>query len=213
MTASLKITSNNLIALTSTELDALRAILKTGDRAGFYLTYYAMTGSQEAELQARIATFSGPVGSVAFGANRLLQEAFGPGSGESPQYAGMYFLSQQVAQYGLDAIVKSAESHPSGGKVEDGPFFDTATAAWEEASNEPYFPGRLFEPDRAAPAFTSFLASLANYENWDSDLVLNLIRANSEPGALAAALAMWVAPDFGKSADEGSDPSADKWQL
>jgi hypothetical protein len=33
------------VVLTTPELDALNSMLKAGDRAGFYLTYYSMTDS------------------------------------------------------------------------------------------------------------------------------------------------------------------------
>jgi hypothetical protein len=42
---------NNVLVLTQQELDVLDSMLKAGDRAGFYLTYNAMTDSAEALLQ------------------------------------------------------------------------------------------------------------------------------------------------------------------
>ena len=45
----------NVVALTQEEQGALTAILKSYDRAGFYLAYYAMTGNSEALLQGRRA--------------------------------------------------------------------------------------------------------------------------------------------------------------
>jgi len=41
---------NGSVALTQEELDALDSMLQAGDRAGFYLTYNAMTDSAEALL-------------------------------------------------------------------------------------------------------------------------------------------------------------------
>jgi hypothetical protein len=49
----------NRIVFTHGEIDAMDKMLAAGDRAGFYLTYYAMTDSSEALLQSKIATFSG----------------------------------------------------------------------------------------------------------------------------------------------------------
>ena len=60
---------SNRIVLTQQELTAFDDMLKAGDRAGFYLTYYAMTDSAEALLQSKVATFSGLVGGAAFAAN------------------------------------------------------------------------------------------------------------------------------------------------
>jgi len=95
--------------------------LSTGDRAGFYLTYYAMTDSAGALLQSKIATFSGLTG-AAFAANCLLQDNF-------PQYPGIYFLSQKVARSAFNAIQSDAMSNGIG-LVTDQEMFQSATAAW-----------------------------------------------------------------------------------
>lgn len=58
MPTNIRITGGELIALTDNEIELLRDVLNSGDRAGFYNIYAAMTGSEEADLQARIATFS-----------------------------------------------------------------------------------------------------------------------------------------------------------
>src|SRR5690242_10811757 len=106
---------NGSVALTQEELDALDSMLQAGDRAGFYLTYNAMTDSAEALLQAKIATFSGLVGGAAFAANRFLQDEFGIDGTEQPGlYPGIYFLSQKVARAAYDAIVASVGGQGSG---------------------------------------------------------------------------------------------------
>jgi hypothetical protein len=107
--SDIKVTDLDRLALTKGELDALASIVHTGDRAGYDMAYYAMSGTSTVALEARIATFSGAVGGVAFGANRLLQQWFGPGSGATHQYPGIYFLSQRVAEHGLDLDVDMVE--------------------------------------------------------------------------------------------------------
>ena len=62
----LRVTTNSTIGLTATELSRLEAMLDAGDRAGFYLAYHAMTGSEEALLTGKIATFSEPTGGIGF---------------------------------------------------------------------------------------------------------------------------------------------------
>ena len=62
----LRVTTNYTIGLSETELNRLETMLQAGDRAGFYLAYHAMTGSQEALLTGKIATFSEPTGGVGF---------------------------------------------------------------------------------------------------------------------------------------------------
>jgi hypothetical protein len=86
------------------------------DRGGFYMTYYAMTDSTEALLQAKVATFSGMVGGAAFAANRFLQDEYGVDGTETPErYSGIYYLSQQVAVSGYEEIEASADPNEGDG--------------------------------------------------------------------------------------------------
>jgi len=119
---------NGSVVLTEDELNVLDTMLQSGDRAGFYLTYNAMTDSAEALLQAKIATFSGLVGGAAFAANRFLQEEYGVDGTEQPdRYPGIYYLSQLVARSAYNAIAASADPNGSGtGKISDDTFFQTA---------------------------------------------------------------------------------------
>ena len=79
-------------ALTERELSILQGLLDVNDRGGFYSVLNAQFaavdpdllgtfGGDAASLQGRIATFTGPVGGIAFAANRLLQTVFGPVEG------------------------------------------------------------------------------------------------------------------------------------
>ena len=61
------------MAVTQADLPLLKAMIDANDRAGFYLLYYNMTGSQEALLQAQISSFSGSIGGVALYANATVQ--------------------------------------------------------------------------------------------------------------------------------------------
>ena len=105
---TIRIEDKKLMALTAEELRVLESIVKIGDRAGYDMAYYLMSGVSVVALEARVATFSGPSGGVAFAANRLLQQWYGPGTEASPQYPGIYFLSHLVAQEGFDAVRQSA---------------------------------------------------------------------------------------------------------
>lgn len=67
-----RIVDNKLMALTAAELAVLESILGTADRAGYDMAYYAMSGTLAVSLEARIASFSRPVGGVALAANRLI---------------------------------------------------------------------------------------------------------------------------------------------
>ena len=52
MTSELLITEKERAALTETEQKLLESILETGDRAGYYLAYYAMTDLSDVSLHA-----------------------------------------------------------------------------------------------------------------------------------------------------------------
>lgn len=140
-------THGTIVPLTGQELSALSDMLSSGDRAGFYLTYYAMTGSQEALLQSKISTFSGEVGGEAFAANALLQYQYGE-DGTEPQrgtYPGIYYLSQLVARSAFDAIQLSAGSSTGVGIIDDEQFFQTAQSAWASEDVLNYFPGNFLD--------------------------------------------------------------------
>jgi hypothetical protein len=102
---TIKFSDDGRLTLTDKEISALQKLLDAHDRGGFYMAYNAMTDSNEAALQSRIATFSGPAGGAALGANRLDQVW----SGGSPTYPGMYFLSQKIAQSALDFIKRAQQ--------------------------------------------------------------------------------------------------------
>jgi hypothetical protein len=100
---------NGESALTAQEVGVMEALVNAHDRAGFYTVYNAMMDSGEAMRQSRIASFSGFVGGVAYGANRLMQVIYGPGTGSDPEYSGIYFLSQKVAESALTTIKATAK--------------------------------------------------------------------------------------------------------
>ena len=152
MTEAPKISSRRTLALTQQELDYLQQFLDAHDRAGFYIAYNALTstefvttfgdadfGKREASLQAKIASFSEEVGAAAYLANRLLQEQH-----RDNGYEGIYYLSQQVAQSAMDAILADRSSAGGDGLLTDKQFFNSAVDAWRINGVLAWFPGRLF---------------------------------------------------------------------
>jgi hypothetical protein len=102
------VTEDNKVQLTKAETDYLQSFLSAGDRGGFYLAYYNMTGSAQALEQGEITTFSGEVGGTAYAANLMLQTYFAPES----KYAGIYYLSQRVAN---NALLEIGDNIAGGG--------------------------------------------------------------------------------------------------
>lgn len=115
-----------VIQLTDSELNYLQSFLDTGDRAGFYLNYFNIAGTSQALVQAKIATFSETFGGIAYLANASLQINFGP----LQQYAGIYYLSQRVAQEAIDAVENAVQGGRSG-VISGQAMFSAARLAWE----------------------------------------------------------------------------------
>ncbi len=76
--------SQKTLVLTEAELKILEDLLATHDRAGYYIAYNAMVdegllsfNGDQASLQARISTFSGPAGGSAFVAERFVMYRYG----------------------------------------------------------------------------------------------------------------------------------------
>ena len=66
-----------MAALTQADVDGLKAKLDAGDRAGFYLLYHDLTGSNEALTQAEVSSFSGELGRQAMNTNFVVWPHYG----------------------------------------------------------------------------------------------------------------------------------------
>ncbi len=206
------------VVLTQRELDYLQNFLNAGDRSGFYMAYYTMTGSQGALLQAQISSFSGSIGGVAYAANALLQEWFrSPPPGEA-EYKGIYFLSQKVAESAFATIRENIEINNGSGYIDDITFFSSAVAAWDAQGQGNQFPGDqmgdLLNWLNHAHGLTSFDLSqenLISIFNAAVDVVETMLdegvattfenlltRLSNSPGTLAGLIAILGADVFGK---------------
>lgn len=108
-------TAQARMVLTQEESEILTKLVNSGDRAGFYMAYYAMTGNAEAALQAKISTFSESEGGFAYAANWFLARTFGANGLITPAtYPGIYYLSQQVAASALSAVLQDLSSGGTG---------------------------------------------------------------------------------------------------
>ena len=145
------VTSSNEIVLSQEEQDYLKSYLEAGDRAGFYIAYYNLTGNSndQAIQQAQISTFSEDVGGTAFAANVWLQNESIPDT-----YLGIYYLSQEVAEHAFGEDVTHTDIGPtpegsildsieSGGTgyIDGDKIFNTARLAWVNNNLGGNFPG------------------------------------------------------------------------
>jgi RTX calcium-binding nonapeptide repeat (4 copies) len=119
----------------------LQSFLTAHDRGGYYMARYNMTGSQEALLQAQIATFSEGPGAAAYIANSYLKEIH-----PSIYQANIYNVSQQVAESSLKAIEKKINddaNNANTGIITDAEMLKSAQDAWVELEMGNLFPGNV----------------------------------------------------------------------
>lgn len=210
MSTDPRIVNASTAALTDIELAALEAMVKHGDRAGYDVTYFAMTGNDATAGEAQVATFSERPGSIAFGANRLMQEAFKDvAQAGNEKYKGIWYLSEEVALNGLAAVRDSVVAGGTGVLTNDR-YFDSATKAWNDNKNDRYFPANIIiaaggwdEKETVlgfaqaavitAGVLIEFVVNIGlNSAALMADPVLGAIRQSSNPGLLASALATWL---------------------
>ncbi|MDP2015592.1 calcium-binding protein [Hydrogenophaga sp.] len=127
------VTATGQLKITEQEVAYLRSFLDRGDRGGYYMALYNMTGNEQCIEQAQISTFSEGSGGVAYVANYLLQTSLAQG-----EYPGIYFLSQEVARWSLRAIERKlrdneVNTNQNTGYITDNEMFASADAAWAEA--------------------------------------------------------------------------------
>jgi hypothetical protein len=115
------------LRLSDREIRLLQQLLDAGDRGGFYVAYYQMTGQRQAMEQGQIATFSSNVGGIAWATNALMQTRLPRGV-----YPGIYFMSQGVAQFALEGAERSVTYNTSAGSgyLTEQQMFQTASDAW-----------------------------------------------------------------------------------
>jgi hypothetical protein len=216
MANAIKVSVNGTLALTIAEINALQFMLDAHDRAGFYMTYYAMTDSSAAALTASIATFSDNAGGVAYAANRIGQAWGFPGT-----YPGIYAQSQAVAQAALNGIEVNAT-----GLLTDEQLFQTTVLAWEGSGGRIHFPGNLFgnfsNPFDDLIPYRSFLqdidTQLLNVDLTAADPFAGFIadmRAKYNPGVLSSLLALFVYDQTQKTTSNtsGSSVSLSGYEL
>jgi len=175
---------SGLLKVTQQELDYLDNFLRRGDRGGYYMALYNMTGVTQALEQAQIATFSEGTGGVAFVANFLLQ------NGLADDYAGVYYLSQAVAdesfRYIQIQLDDNRKDNINTGCISVQDMFNTAATAWRERWErddrvngkdlERYFPGNFLD---------GMLGWMARFEDFDLEPLPNEITRSEKVNRFA----------------------------
>jgi hypothetical protein len=170
MSSGLKFSSDSRVALSVAETNMLTAFLDAGDRGGFYMAYYAMTGNPEALLTAKVSTFSDQTGGFALASNWLMQDQYRsvapPNNSGNINYQGIYFLSQEVAKSSLAAIKADLNTDDKrmlndrvdfehDGLVDQHRLFVSSFDAWVAKSNYTMFPGDFLIGTNITPLGTN----------------------------------------------------------
>jgi Ca2+-binding RTX toxin-like protein len=202
------LTDDQRLKLTQVEIDVLGALVTAGDRAAFYLAYYAMTGETEALVTSKISTFSDTVGGGAMAGNWFPQDAYrnalppAVGTVADETYKGIWFLSQKVALSAVEAIkndlagtlrdsVKEKGDVTFDGLVSQNRFFISAYDAWLEQKNATLFPAQLLIYADTGQ-WTGIPFRDYSYPDW------NWQQAQQTAGFTAALRAAYFGPSMGK---------------
>jgi len=150
------VTTDGVLKLTQAEADYLNSFLTANDRGGYYLTLYNMTGSQEALLQAEIATFSAGAGGAALIANYLIKRDY------STTYTlSVHEFSLEIAKNSLEAMaakINIDDGNTNTGTITDEEMLKSGHQEWIDLDMEDLFPGHSI---MAANALADFLTSIA----------------------------------------------------
>ena len=156
--------------LTQTDLIDLQAYIAANDRAGFYMKYWELTGSEEVLLQAQISTLNGLFGGTAEVANELVKTLDTISGNYSYPAGGVEEFSLQIAQSLYSAIEDNVNSGGTG-VIDDTAMISLAEQQWYVNNLPGQFPGDAKQ----------FLDAVLNFDfdgipqNFDSGLVYGAV--------------------------------------
>ena len=129
--------------LSEEELNELQELVESGDRTGYYIRYYELTGSEQAITQAHISSFSGFEGEIANLANIAVEQI---SSGEEPGYpeGGVVPFSESISGGHFEAVQRSF-ADGKGGYLSDEEALQEAANVWDSYGIGEYFPGNIIQ--------------------------------------------------------------------
>ncbi len=148
------VTTAGTLKLTQAEYDYFYSFLAANDRGGYYLTLYNMTGSQEALLQAEIATFSAGAGGAAWLANYLIKKDH-----PTTYTLDVHEFSLEISRSSLTAIerkINTDSNNTNTGIITDEEMLQSAKDVWDQLGMGTLFPGNSI---MAANDLANFLTS------------------------------------------------------
>src|SRR5882757_361490 len=125
------------MSITVNDLTQLQARIDAGDRAGFYILYYNLTGSEQALVQAQVSSYSGFYGQVAFFSNAAAKTYLG---NQYPETTDQFSLS--IAS-DLNNRVRDDVFNGGSGTFTDSEILQFAKIQWNIRNIGDYFPGNI----------------------------------------------------------------------
>jgi uncharacterized membrane protein YeaQ/YmgE (transglycosylase-associated protein family) len=181
------------VALSQNDVAQLQTRIDAGDRAGFYILYYNMTGSTQALLQAQVSSYSGTMGQMAAYSNAAAKFMLGS---RYPETTDQFSLS--IATDLFNKIKLDVETGGTG-VMSDQRIFDLAKQQWIDRDIGEFFPANV------QPGLLSILGAPFTYPGTAlvNLLGLSAITANNEsnfgidmrPGAVPLGGRQLTSPD------------------
>jgi hypothetical protein len=128
-------------SLTLADLNQLQARIDAGDRAGFYILYRNLTGSEQALTQAQVSSYSGGYGQIAFFANAAAKLYLGDRYSETTDQFSLSIASD------LNNRVRDNVFNGGPGTFTDTEILQFAKIQWDIRNIGNFFPGNIFVGD------------------------------------------------------------------
>jgi hypothetical protein len=128
------------MSLTQNNLSQLQARIDAGDRAGFYILYYNLTGSEQALVQAQVSSYSGMYGQLAFFSNAAAKAYLGNQYTETTDQFSLAIAAD------LNNRIKSSVNSGESGVFSNDDILGFAKEQWVVRDLGDYFPGNILLP-------------------------------------------------------------------
>ena len=135
------------MSLTQADLNQLQARIDAGDRAGFYILYHNLTGSEQALTQAQVSSYSGGYGQIAFFANAAAKLYLGDRYQETTDQFSLSIASD------LNNKVRDNVFNGGPGTFTDTEILQFAKIQWDIRNIGNFFPGNIFVGDGFVSTF------------------------------------------------------------
>jgi hypothetical protein len=129
------------MSLTQANLNQLQERIDAGDRAGFYILYHNLTGSEQALTQAQVSSYSGGIGQLALFSNAAAKWYLGDRYSETTDQFSLSIASD------LNNKIRDNVNNGGSGTFTDDEILRFAKTQWDNRGIGEYFPGNVLMHD------------------------------------------------------------------